>query len=246
MKDVFVIGDIHGEIQQFEKLLTFWDHQKQQLIIAGDLIDRGENPLAVVRLAMQLKKEHNAIILMGNHEEMLLNWLDNPNEDYVYYDSVSTIVSFLNDVSEFFWQSHLPDVSKQKILTTFPDEIDFLRTLKDYHETDTHIFVHAGIDLDLIVWQETSPVDFHWIREDFHNGTNDTGKTIVFGHTPTQLLHNTKTPDDSIWVSPDKTKIGSDGGAYFGGLLHGLIIRNNTYSSVSIDKQLNVYAKEGL
>lgn len=244
MKDVFVIGDIHGEIQQFEELLHHWDKDTQQLIITGDLIDRGKDPLAVVRLAMKLKQDHNAIVLMGNHEDMLLEWLDNPNEDYVYPDSVRTITSFLREVSEFYWQTHLQDVSKEKILTTFPEEVEFLRNLKHFHETDTHIFVHAGVDLDLLDWKETSSVDMHWIRDDFHRGVNDTGKIIVFGHTPTRLLHHHLDNDNSIWVSPDQTKIGIDGGAYFGGFLHGLIIKDCHHSVISIDKDLKSHKKD--
>lgn len=246
MNAIFAISDIHGEIDKFEQLLTHWDKNTQQLIIMGDMIDRGKNPLTVIRLAMKLKKEHNAIVLMGNHEGMLLEWLDNPNEDYVYPDNVSTIVSFLREVSEFYWQTHLPEVSKDKILTTFPEEIDFLRNLDHYHETDTHIFVHAGVDLDMLDWKETSIVDMHWISEEFHKGVNDTGKIIVFGHTPTKLLHHHLANDCDVWVSPDKTKIGIDGGAYFGGLLHGLSINDTKHSVSSIDKDLKSHKKDVL
>lgn len=244
MKDVFVIGDIHGEIQQFEELLRHWDKDTQQLIITGDLIDRGKDPLAVVRLAMKLKQDQNAIVLMGNHEEMLLSWLDNPNEDYFFPDSVSTITSFLREVSEFYWQTHLPEVSKEKILTTFPEEVAFLRNMSHFHETDTHIFVHAGVDVELLDWKETSVVDMHWIREDFHKGVNNTGKIIVFGHTPTRLLHHYLASDNSVWVSPDKTKIGIDGGAYFGGLLHGLSIKDTHHNVISIDKDQISHKKD--
>ena len=38
MKDeVFVVGDVHGEITLLKKLLEKWDREKQQLIFIGDL-----------------------------------------------------------------------------------------------------------------------------------------------------------------------------------------------------------------
>lgn len=59
-----------------------------------------------------------------------------------------------------------------------------------------------------------------WIREPFHQGKNNTGKTIVFGHTITPMLHGDMQTTD-LWQSDGK--IGIDGGAIFGGSVHGVI-----------------------
>ena len=48
---------------------------------------------------------------------------------------------------------------------------------------------------------------------------NETGKTFVFGHTPTMKLRTDGQPD--LWVSEDN-KIGIDGGAVYGGQLNGV------------------------
>ncbi|MFZ2505328.1 MAG: metallophosphoesterase, partial [Trichococcus flocculiformis] len=54
MKDeVFVVGDVHGEITLLKKLLEKWDREKQQLIFIGDLGDRGENSKACFLLAKE-------------------------------------------------------------------------------------------------------------------------------------------------------------------------------------------------
>ena len=42
-EEVFVVGDVHGEITLLKKLLEKWDREKQQLIFIGDWGDRGEN-----------------------------------------------------------------------------------------------------------------------------------------------------------------------------------------------------------
>ena len=44
--EVFVVGDVHGEITLLKKLLEKLDREKQQLIFIGDLGDRGENSKA--------------------------------------------------------------------------------------------------------------------------------------------------------------------------------------------------------
>lgn len=241
--NLFIISDIHGQIEQFKTLLSFWDKHTQQLVLAGDLIDRGKHSADVVRLAMELKYQHQAIVLMGNHEELLLSWLDDPNETYAP-DSVSTIISFVNEIGEFYWARHLPEVSRKALLSRFSDEMDFLRTMTHYHETDNHIIVHAGVDLDLLDWHETSTIDMHWIRDEFHKAENKTGKTIVFGHTPTKTLHHHLAVDNSVWVSPCKTKIGIDGGSYFGGFLHGLSIVDGKHQVFSVKKDLSVETTE--
>lgn len=241
MKEIFAIGDVHGEIKQLEKLLSFWKPETQQLILTGDLIDRGSNSLAVVQLAMKLKEQHGAIILMGNHEEMFLNWLKNPDDDYPHQDSISTIVSF---IGQTLWYKYDSNEARKLLYTKYPKEMKFIESLEDYYETANQIFVHAGLDLELENWNETSSTDMKWIRRDFHFGENNTGKTIVFGHTPTKLLHHPIFPSHDVWISPCKTKIGIDGGAYFGGLLHGLIVDDSGYKVVSIGKNLNVIKKE--
>lgn len=237
MKDLFVVSDIHGQIEQFHALLKNWDPSTQQLVIAGDMIDRGENAAAVVWLAKALKEKHNAIVLMGNHEEMFLHWLDGPDGEYCAYDTSTTIMSFLG---ETYWHTHTADHCRKELNARFPEEMDFLRHLLDYYETDTHIIVHAGVDLDLPDWKDTPASDMKWIRHEFHAGENRTGKTIVFGHTPTKLLVDPPHASHNVWVSKCKTKIGIDGGSYFGGLLHGLVITENAHEAISVDEKCSV------
>ena len=55
-------------------------------------------------------------------------------------------------------------------------------------ETDKYIFVHAGIELDLDDWQRYFRLSKSLIRAPFQEGDNRTGKTIVFGHTPTFIF----------------------------------------------------------
>ena len=71
-------------------------------------------------------------------------------------------------------------------------------------------------------WHQTSDYQKVWLREPFHQGYNQTGKTIVFGHTPTFYLFSERPGTSHLWRTQDQ-KIGMDGGAVYGGVLHGVL-----------------------
>ncbi|AKA44360.1 metallophosphoesterase [Paenibacillus polymyxa] len=228
MNDIFAIGDIHGSYDKFRALMKHWNPDKQQLVILGDLIDRGPDSLSVVRRCMELKKEYGAKILGGNHEWNLFDFIDKPNVYAKYYlekGGRNTLQSFLGIKDSAIHKS--PEKMAILMKERFFNELNFLRDLPDYYEHQHYVFVHAGVNLYLKDWKHTNPSDFRWIREPFHEAKNETGKIFVFGHTPTHYLN----PDGNcgVWVSPCQSKIGVDGGAVFGGYLLGLSIQKDCY-----------------
>lgn len=76
-----VIGDVHGEIVLFERLLARLRQEAPgaRLICVGDLIDRGEASAEVLRLVHARRGDITVII--GNHEEMLLRFLGASDAD---------------------------------------------------------------------------------------------------------------------------------------------------------------------
>lgn len=226
MDRVFAVGDIHGQIQHIQTLLRYWNPDNQQLILLGDLIDRGEDSLEVILLAKKLKETYGAIILTGNHELMFLDWLQHPYHSTPFYyphGGRETIHSFFDESPMTFLKT--PEEIAQMINTQFQEEIQFLANLPRYYEWNPYVFVHAGVDLNNQNWKETNEDDFCWIRDEFYQGVNHTGNIFVVGHTPTELLN----PDGSceVWISPCHTKIAIDGGAVFGGLLHSIQIEKD-------------------
>lgn len=223
MDYIFAVGDIHGEIGAFEKLLTHWNPDKERLLSVGDLIDRGTDPGAVIRKAMLLETQYGAIFLRGNHENMLLDWLAEPSKKMMYYISqggMETIESLLMHKNT---AKIMPEELARRVENEAAAELAFIRNrLYYYKEWNQFVFVHAGVDLELSDWKQTSKHDMVWIREPFQQGLNRTGKTFVVGHTPTESLN----PDGSadIWYSSDRSIIDIDGGAVFGGALHGIVL----------------------
>lgn len=219
-KEIFVVGDVHGEISMLKKLLQFWNPLDQQLLFVGDLGDRGENPKECFLLVQDLCEQKGAICVKGNHEDILLNFLRSPEEyaaNYYLNGGEKTIQTLL-DGEELSKLSPV-EIAKE-IKYRYPDLISFIKKMPLYYEWEQYLFVHAGVDLSKKDWKDTNTRDFLWIREPFHEAKNNTDKTIVFGHTPTFSLHGTQ-KNSQIWVQDNK--IGIDGGAVFGGTLHGIV-----------------------
>ncbi|MBC1436063.1 serine/threonine protein phosphatase [Listeria rocourtiae] len=221
MDYIFAVGDIHGEIVAFEKLLTHWIPDKERLLSVGDLIDRGKNPGAVIRKAMLLEAKYGAIFLRGNHENMLLDWLADPCKKMMYYISqggMETIESLLTYKTS---AKMTPEEVARRVEDEAAPELSFIRNRPYYFEWGDFVFVHAGVDFELADWKQTPKRDMVWVRESFQQGANRTGKIFVVGHTPTESLNTDHST--AIWYSADRSIIDIDGGAVFGGALHGVL-----------------------
>ena len=222
MPSIFAISDIHGDYKRFAKLLTYWD-RKMPLVLVGDLIDRGDDSLKVIHMVLELKKEYGEkiITIKGNHEDMFLNYLDHPRENGELYFSnggAETCYDFgITENLRFMSYQTSADI----LLKTREEEIDLIRSMVPFYEFGDVLFVHAGVNRAIPDWRNTKEEEFYWMREGW-KGENTTGKVIVFGHTPTQLIHETYSND--IWISQDKKCIGIDGGLVFGGQLNGIVL----------------------
>ncbi|MHC5227416.1 metallophosphoesterase [Enterococcus sp. LJL99] len=219
-KYLYAIGDIHGEYDLFEKLLEDFDEQQHQLVLIGDLNDRGPRTKQCFLRGKELVEKYGAIYLRGNHEEYFLQFLNSPEDwfpSYVHNGGKETMESLLHKGAI---EEYSPTEIAMMIRSHYKELINFLMERPLFYEWHNYIFVHAGVDLEKQDWKKTSPHDFIWIREAFHKGKNQTGKTIVFGHTITPMLHGDM-QTTNLWFSDHK--IGIDGGGVFGGSIHGVI-----------------------
>ncbi len=206
MTRLFAIGDIHGCYcllkQLLRKLPINWT--KDKLIFLGDYIDRGDEVKMVIETIIELKSKYkdHVICLMGNHEDMFLDYLKGLNKIlYLTLGGSHTINSY----------GGIQNIPKS--------HIDFIRSLELLFETEEYIFVHAGLRPYIPVEQQSKD-DLIWIREAFYESDYDWGKTIVFGHTPMA------TP----FLRPNK--IGIDTGAVYGGRLTAVELPSVKFYSV--------------
>jgi serine/threonine protein phosphatase 1 len=193
-KRFFVVGDIHGCLDMFRGLMDKidWDPVKDGLILLGDYIDRGNDSKGVVDYIIGLKKiSPNIQCLMGNHEELFLNYISGEDEGtFLFNGGVNTLTSYYENGNR----------------EIDPEHIAFIKSLLIMVELDDYYIVHAGLKPGVETKAQTVK-DKLWIREPFIFSEYDFGKRIIFGHTP--------------FSSPliMDNKIGLDTGAVFGNKL---------------------------
>lgn len=201
MNKIFAIGDIHGCLEKLKALMKKIDMDKKRdtLVFIGDYIDRGKFSKEVVDYVIGLQGEYeNLIFLLGNHEQMFMNYLKGVDEGlYLGNGGISNLCSY-----EIFISDNMEE-RKGKIPQ---DHLKFFQSLLPYYETDRYIFAHAGLRPGILLKDQTME-DLLWIRYEFIQADDDFGKTVVFGHTPM----------NNPWV--EKNKIGIDTGAVYGGKL---------------------------
>jgi len=194
----FVVGDIHGCLGMLERLMDMipWEPSRDQLIFIGDYIDRGEDPRGVVEYVITLKKESQHVqCLIGNHEQMLLDYLSGKDtQTYILNGGSATLMSYerarQNKDDPLIPSAHL----------------EFFSSLVPMVELDHYYIVHAGFRPHIPI-EKQELFDMIWIRNEFLLSNYDFGKVVIFGHTPFNnpvLMNN---------------KIGIDTGAVYGNRL---------------------------
>lgn len=222
-KQLFVIGDVHGEYDLLEKQLQHVDFARHQLVLLGDLIDRGPKIKQTIEAVMALVKEKGAICLKGNHEDIFLRWLNDPEDKMDWYMRNGGQATLEDLLGKETFRECSPRQLAQKIREQYPHIIAFFEQLPLFYETLDVICVHAGVNLELDDWHHTSERDLLWIRDEFHQAKNTTTKTIIFGHTPVQMLYRNERAID-LWLSDNK--IGLDGGAVYERALLSVVMAN--------------------
>lgn len=165
------IGDIHGCSFALDTLL-------QEIVVApddtiiclGDVIDTGRESKAVIERLIQLDSECQLIGILGNHEEMLLNALDNLQlvDSWLACGGQATVNSYR-------FCGNLQDIDSA--------HIDFLRTFQDYYETDSHILVHANYQADLPMDQQPAHAMRWSLLDEPYPQRHLSEKTVIVGHT---------------------------------------------------------------
>ncbi|VNW87158.1 Ser/Thr protein phosphatase family protein [Streptococcus pneumoniae] len=209
MAKLFAISDIHGHLDEFLSALSKVDlsDKNNRLILIGDYIDNGHQSFQVISKIIELEELHpNQIItLLGNHEEWFYDWLilENP-----------TSSSFSETIKSFFSPEELTYILKSNVNNfeagvrneiknniKFNPFINWFKKRyrdKRYYETDTQIFVHAGIDEEAgKLWKDLTSSEM--FTNKFPITTGGFFKDIVSGHIASWEVAKDKTYQGNIY-----------------------------------------------
>jgi serine/threonine protein phosphatase 1 len=211
---IYAVGDVHGCDSRLARMhaliaadLEAFPAARPTLVHMGDYIDRGPDSAGVLSrlIAGSPVPGLPVVNLLGNHEAMLLDALDeNPDaaSQWLANGGLESLASWdvPPDSEPDFWRRMIPR-GHQELMAGL--------TLR--HDAGGYVFVHAGVR-PLVPLDRQEKSDLLWIREPFLSWTRGLGAVIVHGHTPVEQ------------PAVRANRIGIDTGAVMGGRLTCLVL----------------------
>jgi serine/threonine protein phosphatase 1 len=191
---IYVFGDVHGRFDLVQRLrdAILRDRARSapatvQVIGLGDFIDRGPDSMRVIEALTSDFFECDAAYIRGNHEQMLLDFLDDPEMGSVWLRNGAreTLRSYGVDLAD---AESATRVDYGKLRTAFRARLPrahaaFLADLPLSFVVGGYFFVHAGARPGVPLDQQKSS-DMLWIRDGFADRDEQFEKIVVHGHTP--------------------------------------------------------------
>jgi len=240
---IYAIGDIHGCADLLEQLhrairSDLQDRPCDQSIevYVGDYVDRGPRSSEVIEhLSVSTPLCGRRICLMGNHEQMLVDFLKSPEvlSSWMSLGGMETLQSYgvrvrLGSARREFkaiqaeLQHRLPEPHQK-----------FLRELPLSFRFGSYLFVHAGVRPGVALEQQKAD-DLLWIRDGFLDSTKDFGAIVVHGHTP----------GEAPVILPNRVCI--DTGAYATGKLTCMVLEGNERRFITATRQGTIVSMQQL
>ncbi len=194
-RPVYVVGDIHGRIDLLDRLLalietdaaTLGHPAAPMLVLVGDYIDRGDDSAAVLSraFALQTERPDSVVCLLGNHEKMMLDFIDTPARGprWLRNGGLQTLMSLgLGGVlADGMSDEELAALSVD-LHRALPDGIeDWLRGLPLVWNSGNLWVTHAGADPSVAMPDQTRRVML-WGHRDFDAVPRQDGQWVAHGH----------------------------------------------------------------
>ena len=229
---VLVLSDVHGNRDFFWSLLKALDFSPEdELILLGDLLEKGEESLTLLREVMALSQTHRVHMLCGNCDNLTYNFADeNPDIPQAFYESYifkwgkKCILRQMADELGLPLRSpaDFPDL-RAAIRAAYAPELAFLRDLPTVLLTDDFLFVHGGVSREDRL--EELPAWPCMKNDDFLPKGYSFRRWVVVGHWPVTLYH-LDIPCAAPILLPERHILSIDGGCQlkWDGQLNALIL----------------------
>jgi len=214
---IYVISDIHGCLERFKAMLSLIRFTGgDTMYVIGDMIDRGEDPIGVVRYVMNHDNIHAS---MGNHEQFMIKAdstiIADPLSDWQLNGGISTI----NQLSKMTG-------TVRKIVFQYLQRLPYVFTILMPNDKVFKL-VHAGLEInnDGTIKKKQDTNFMTWARHSYmFNQSKKHKEIIVSGHAPTFFIENIKPEDAQIINRGNRIYI--DCGCAYKGKLSCLCLNN--------------------
>ncbi|MCF8199464.1 MAG: metallophosphoesterase [Sulfuritalea sp.] len=225
---IYAIGDIHGRVDLLAALHDRISEDVSQrralhrfVVYLGDYVSRGEDSQAVVDLVRNwLPDGFRRITLKGNHEDLLLRFLDgdlDAGKHWFDYGGLDTLRHYGVDAPDSLARDDSSVANlRDRFASVLPQtHLEFFESLQVRHHVGDYCFVHGGVRPGISL-ADQSDHDCMWIRKTFLDSGLDHGALIVHGHSISSL------------PVVRRNRIGIDTGAYRSGVLTCLVLEGVT------------------
>ncbi|NNJ66851.1 MAG: serine/threonine protein phosphatase [Boseongicola sp.] len=218
---IYAVGDIHGRLDLLSNLLEkIWADEEAstsecltQLVFLGDYVDRGDASQGVLHRLLELKAlgQESVILLKGNHEEAMLDFIVNPQDGakWLQMGGQQTLASFGISMTNPSPVSADIPVLHQEFCDAIQPYLQLFSNMPSYHLSGSYLFCHAGVNPAKPI-SEQSDRALLWGHPDGNMDQPIVGKRIVHGHY------------DNPIVRDYSGRICIDTGAYYTGVLTAL------------------------
>jgi len=211
---VYAIGDVHGRADLLAELhgrivkdAMNAPEARRVAVYLGDYIDRGPDSAGVIDELLDPLPDFEQVFLMGNHEEFLLHFLDDPaiGEAWVRNGGDATLASYGVETGGSGIPADLAEACDLLRQNLPKAHLAFLQELDVSHREGDYLFVHAGIRPGVPL-DEQSEHDLLWIREPFLESGDEREFVVVHGHTPVDMgqVHDNRIAVDTGAVWSDR------------------------------------------
>lgn len=177
----YAISDIYGRYDKYTAMLEKINFgESDTLYVLGDVIDRGENG---IKILLDILHRPNAVMLMGNHEAMMLDTLLEFTQ--ISADAISALSAWFLNGGEPTFNEYMETESEDRIMI-----LDSLEKMPYYAEISVggndFVLLHGGLE----DFSPERPLDSYsrdeivWAKPDFECGYFEDKFTVV-GHVPT-------------------------------------------------------------
>jgi serine/threonine protein phosphatase 1 len=176
------IGDVHGCAQALEALLVAIRPRPGDVIVTlGDYVNRGPDSRNVLDRLIELERECRLVPILGNHDEMLLELLE--QRESGRSPSLANWLEMGGEATLASYGARTGSIVGDDLARIPPQHFDLLRRCRDFYETDTHLFVHAQYDPDMLMDEQPMEVLRWESLRDITPGPHVSGKRAIVGHT---------------------------------------------------------------
>lgn len=206
------IGDIHGRDDLLGRAL---DRTDMPVVCVGDYIDRGTDSAGVLR---RLAARPDIVCLMGNHEEMLLDFLDAPSgrgTRWLHHGGAQTLESFgLVPPSPKAAPEELANLRDALCAALGEELLAWLRALPSIWVSGNVAVVHAAADPARPIEDQETDV-LRWGHRNFPDRQRRDNIWIIHGHVIVDEAFSRRgvmSIDTGAWATDRLTLVHVSGG----------------------------------